>query len=148
MMSLIKKIRVRWFNHPPSENAIPLTTRGGAKYWVSYEGNQPSEITVGQYGKLCGLMRLTWSENQIDLGDFFIFPEHRWNGLGTAFLRFLIQFAKEKKIKRIDAIVAPESGLDFDRVLAWYIKNGFQRKSISGNAIFLNLDDDPAEFSE
>ncbi len=115
-------------------------TSGGAKYWVSCEGNRPSEIHLGQYGKPCGLIRLAWSENQIDLCDIFIFPEHRWNGLGTAFLRFLIQFAREKKIKRIDAIVSPEHGLDFDRILAWYIKNGFQCASTEGRLIFLNID--------
>lgn len=138
-MNWFKAIRFRWLNIHPCSQAISIITKEGEKYWIEIDERWPDEIYVLQNGKACGLARMNWLEDQLELWDLFIFEKHRWHGLGTAFLQWLISYARQKKTPRIWAIVSPEKGLDCSRVMDWYIRQGFHRESSQGRTIVLDL---------
>jgi len=138
-MNWIDEFRYRWFNYCPSDKAIPIITKNNKNYYIFLDDDPPFQINVSQYGKSCGLMKVNWRDNEIELCEITIFKKYRRNGLGTAFLKWLISYARQKNVSMIWGIVAPQNGLDFTQVMNWYLNNGFQRKSPKSKVIVFDL---------
>ena len=88
-------------------------------------------------------------DNSIRIDDLIIYPDDtfddwygwtkRWiqrhvhdrlwhyrnNGLGTAFLKLILDEARRKKVERIEGSVCPERPEDGERLLDWYRRMGF-----------------------
>lgn len=138
-MNWVKSFRFRWLNIHPSNRAIPIVTEEGAKYWIEVNESQPTAIIVSHNGKVCGLVRMIWYEDRLELWDLFIWEKHRGHGLGTALLQWIIMYARQENEPKIWAIVSPEPGLDFERVMAWYLRQGFHQVSCNSRAIVYDL---------
>ncbi len=135
----IKHLKYRWFNIHPCSNAISITTNEESIYWIYLEESRPAEIIIGKNARCCGIIRVHWDRDVLEICDLRIMEQHRGKGLGTKILLWIITYARKENIKQIWAIVSPEKFCDFDRLMNWYLRFGFHRESPDGKFIIMDL---------
>lgn len=138
-MSVISNFSFRWLNKCSLSQGIPIITKKQQRYWIFLDDLPPFQITVARYGKPCGLMRIKWQENEIELCEISIFKKNRDKGLGTAFLQWLISYASRNGVKTIWGIVAPDKELNFDQIKNWYLEMGFHLESPKSKIIVFDI---------
>jgi len=135
----IKHLKYRWFNIHPCSNAISITTNEESIYWIYLEESRPAEIIIGKNARCCGIIRIHWEQDILEICDLRIVEKHRGNGLGSEILLWIFAYARQENIKQIWAIVSPEKFCDFDRLMNWYLRFGFHRESPDGKFIIMDL---------
>jgi len=138
-ISWLSQIKYRLFNKRPYPDAQFIETYEGTKFWIDFDEQKPLLIGVGKNARLCGFIRLLWKNETLEICEINLFPKYRGKGLGTQLLNWLITYARQENIKELWGLVAPEDEQDFDRLMAWYLRHGFQRETQSGNSIRLRL---------
>jgi ribosomal protein S18 acetylase RimI-like enzyme len=138
-ISWIKHLKYRRCNIHPSSNAISITTNEESIYWICLEESRPAEIIIGKNARCCGIIRIRWDRDVLEICDLRIMGQHRGKGLGTKILLWIIAYAQQENIQQIWAIVSPENLCDFDRLMNWYLRYGFHRESPDGKFIIMDL---------
>ena len=137
--SWINQLKYRWCNIHPYSEAIPIMTKDGSKYWICLDKRRPINIYIEKNARSCGVIRLIWDEEHLGLCDFYIKPNYRGKGLGTKLLSWLILYASQDNIHQIEALVIPENNKDYDRLMSWYLRQGFYRGSPERRSIIMDL---------
>lgn len=66
-------------------------------------------------------------DNHICIGEIEILNPHRFKGIGTTIIQYLIQLAKELQVKTITGTARPlDDTISHNRLLSFYKKNGFK----------------------
>ena len=138
-ISWINHIKYRWCNIHPSSLAISIKTKEGSVFWICLEESRPAEIIIGKNAKCCGIIRIHWEQDILEICDLRIVEKHRGNGLGSEILLWIFAYARQENIKQIWAIVSPENFCDFDRLMNWYLRYGFHRELPDGKFIIMDL---------
>lgn len=139
-ISWLEDLKYRFLNIHPNSEAIKLITREGKCYWFSLVGKRPREIFLGKNARHCGTLRILWHKNRVlELCDIYLPEKHRGNGLGTQLIQWLINYARNEKMIGIWGMVVSEKDQDFDRLMAWYLRNGFQKDTPSSKSVRLIL---------
>jgi ribosomal protein S18 acetylase RimI-like enzyme len=139
MKQWVKRQLFRWFNICATHDAVPIDDQYGKRFWTSIEDEYPTEMMIWRHGKFCGLIRMSWQPDHLELWDIFVQDKYRGKGLGTAMLKWLVGYAEGRNITKIWAVVSPENPPDFDRVMGWYLHQGFRRKSPNSHVITMDL---------
>jgi len=137
--SWIDQLKYRWCNIHPYSDATSITANNGDVFWISLDEGRPAEIIIGKNARICGVIRILWDGDVIELCDLFLVEKHRGKGLGSQIIHWIIEYARKENIHQICAIVTPENYCDFDRLMNWYLRFGFRRKTSDGKSIILNL---------
>lgn len=137
--SWINHLKYRWCNIHPCSNAMSIISNEGSIYWIYLEESRPAEIIIGKNGRCCGIVRIYWKQDVLEICDLIISEQHRGKGLGSKILLWIIAYARKENIKQIWAIVSPENFCDFDRLMNWYLRFGFHRESQDGKFIIMDL---------
>jgi len=128
-MDLLMAIQKRIFNNKPSNNALPVFTKKRRKYWITFNENIPIVVIISRCGRTCGFIKLIWHNDKLELIDVNLIEKYRNHGLGTKLIQWLISFSAKKKMTCTQAHVSPEDGFEFNRLMAWYLRQGFKRLS-------------------
>lgn len=137
--SWIDHLRYRWCNIHPFSHALSITNKDGSVFWICLEESRPAEIIIGKNARCCGIIRIHWEQDILEICDLRIVEKHRGNGLGTEILLWIISYAQQENIQQIWAIVSPENFCDFDRLMDWYLRYGFHRESPDGKFLIMDL---------
>jgi len=138
-ISWLEKLKYKFFNIFPYPDTPFVKIEDGSVYWIDFFDKRPRQISVGKNGRHCGLIKLLWNNNTLEIWDIILFEKHRSKGLGTGLLIWLISYARQENMQEIWGLVVPENEQDFDRTMAWYLHHGFQRESPSKNSISMKL---------
>jgi ribosomal protein S18 acetylase RimI-like enzyme len=128
-MNIINRLCISIFNSAPTKNAIQIKSFDQKRYWLIFDEHLPTDILVIFYGHPVGLIKLLWHDDVLELCNIHIFIKYRGRGIGTTLINWLISFAKQNHVEKIWGIIRPEKQSNFDRLLNWYIKQGFLRES-------------------
>ena len=138
-ISWISQVKYRLFNKFPYPDMPFVKIEDGSIFWIDFVDQKPSHISIGKNARHCGLIKLLWKNETLEIWDINLFPKYRGKGLGTQLLNWLIFYARKEKMQEIWGLVVPEDEQDFDRLMAWYLCHGFQRESPSGKRIRMML---------
>ena len=138
-ISWLDQLSYKLFNKYPYPDTPFVTSNDGSVYWIDFIDKRPSQISIGKNAHHCGLINLIWKKETLEIWDINLFPKYRGRGLGTQLLNWLIAYARQENMMSLWGLVSPEEDHNFDRLLAWYLRNGFTRESPSGKSIRLQF---------
>ncbi len=127
----LRHLLFHYFNVRPSDTTRPIYDKSGRRYWAGYEidetENFPCAFGVYRFNHTVGLINFVWDKNtkEIDLGDLFIVPKYRDQGIGAAFFHWFVQVVRTYGAQQITGVVHPEDWSKLHRLVGWYKRNGF-----------------------
>lgn len=138
-ISWLDELKYKYFNIFPYPDTPFVKTEDGSVYWIDFKGNKPSHICIGKNARPCGLIKLFWKNDTLEIWDIILPLKYRGNGLGTQLLIWLISFARQENMQYLWGMVVTDPEQYFDRTMAWYLRHGFERVSPTGNHIRMKL---------
>ena len=137
-ISWLDELKYKFFNIFPYPDTPFIKTEDGSVFWIDFVDKRPPQISIGKSGHHCGIINLIWNYESLEVWDINLFPKYRGKGVGTLLLNWLIGYARQENMRYLWGAVSPEDEQDFDRLMAWYLRNGFERES-SKDSILLKL---------
>lgn len=68
-ISWLSQTKYRLFNIHPNPDAQFIKSNDGTKFWIDHEEQKPSVIGIGKNGRLCGLIKLLWKNETLEICD-------------------------------------------------------------------------------
>ena len=107
-----------------AENAPRFTAFAISEDRIRYQLENEQRLMIAYYdsGKIIGYYSLlVQGNNQCELNNLCVLPDHRHNGIGTALLNHVFDRAKKCGCERINIGIVEENTI----LRKWYEKNGF-----------------------